>query len=54
MEGSRMTYRQIFAESFFKSFGTELAVATVWVWRGLYFTCGFGLAFGALRKLGLL
>lgn len=45
-----MKYVRIFLSSFAESFGNELAVGTIWIWRGAYF--GVGL-FLVLSFLGL-
>ena len=46
-----MKYIRTFLTEFSKSFGRELAVGTVWIWRGAYFALGFVIVakyFGAL------
>ncbi len=45
-----MEYIRIFANSFAESFGRELAIGTVWIWRGTYFAVGFAIVYSFWQR----
>lgn len=47
-----MKYLRTFATSFMETAGHEIAVGTVWIWRGLWFGGSFLLVMKAGKALG--